>query len=96
MIREHVRLTELLAGWVEADHRFEVVAPHPLNLLCIRLREGNEATDSLIERANLTGKALFTRTVLNSQSTLRISVGSRLTTESHVFAGWQLLQSLAQ
>ena len=96
MIREHVRLTELLAQWVVADHRFEVVAPHPLNLLCIRLREGNEATDSLIERANLTGKALFTRTVLNTQSTLRFSIGSRLTTERHVLDGWQLLQSLAQ
>jgi len=60
------------------------------------LREGNEATDSLIERTNLTGKALFTRTVLNSQSTLRFSIGSRLTTERHVLEAWRLLQSLAQ
>ncbi|MEX2625244.1 MAG: pyridoxal-dependent decarboxylase, partial [Ilumatobacteraceae bacterium] len=36
MIRRHVGLTQELAGWVRADDRFEIVAPHPLNLLCVR------------------------------------------------------------
>ena len=35
MIRRHVELTQRLAALVQADERFEVVAPHPLNLLCI-------------------------------------------------------------
>ncbi len=94
MIREHVRLTQLLADWVQADSRFEIIAPHPLNLLCIRLRAGNEATDSLIDRANATGSALFTRTVLDGKSCLRFSIGARLTEQRHVAAGWALLQSL--
>ena len=38
MIRRHVDLTQALAGWVAADDRFEIVAPHPLNLVCLRLR----------------------------------------------------------
>jgi aromatic-L-amino-acid/L-tryptophan decarboxylase len=38
MIRRHVGLTQELAGWVADDDRFEIVAPHPLNLLCIALR----------------------------------------------------------
>ena len=95
MIREHVRLTQLLAQWVQADDRFEILAPHPLNLLCIRLRAGNAATDELIERANATGLALFTRTVLDRTSCLRFSIGARLTEQRHVAAGWALLQSLA-
>ena len=95
MIREHVRLTQLLADWVSADSRFEIVAPHPLNLLCVRLRDGDAATDALIENANNTGEALFTRTVLNGYSSLRFSIGARLTTERHVEAGWRLLQALA-
>ena len=37
MIRRHVELTQRLAAEVAADDRFEIVAPHPLNLLCIRL-----------------------------------------------------------
>ena len=95
MIRRHVELTQRLAAAVRADDRFEIVAPHPLNLLCIRLVAGDEATDQLIERANATGAVLFTRTVLDGRSTLRFSLGTRTTEWPHVAAAWQLLQSLA-
>jgi len=95
MIRRHVDLTQQLAAWVREDPRFEVVAPHPLNLLCVRLRAGDEATDGLIERANATGAALFTRTVLDGASALRVSVGGRATQERHVRAAWDLLRGLA-
>ena len=96
MITEHVQLTQTLAAWVAADPRFEIVAPHPLNLLCLRLHAGDQATDTLIEQANATGKVLFTRTVLQGHSCLRFSIGGRLTTERHVSAAWSLLQSLAR
>ena len=100
MIREHVRLTGLLAELVAADPRFRIDAPRPLNLLCCSLVAGNAATDALIEAANNTGQALFTRTVLTAPGdaegrvSLRVSIGARLTTERHVLAGWRLLQSL--
>jgi len=94
MIREHVRLTQMLAELVEADDRFQIDAPHPLNLLCCSLVAGSAQTDALIEAANNSGQALFTRTVLNESVSLRFSIGARLTTERHVLAGWQLLQSL--
>ena len=95
MIRHHVAATQALAELVRADERFEVVAPHPLNLLCVSLRSGDQATDSLIERANATGQALFTRTVLDGRVALRFSIGGRTTTEEHVRDGWALLESLA-
>ncbi len=98
MIRDQVALTQTLAEWVSADQRFEIVAPHPLNLLCVRLRDehgGDAATDRLIERANASGEALFTRTVLDGRVACRISVGARATRERHVRAGWELLQRLA-
>ena len=95
MIRRHVAATQLLAGLAAADERFEIVAPHPLNLLCVALRAGDQATDSLIERANASGQALFTRTVLDGRVALRFSIGGRTTDEGHVRAGWGLLQSLA-
>ena len=95
MIREHVRLTQMLADLVEADDRFRIDAPHPLNLLCCSLVAGSTATDALIEAANNTGQALFTRTVLDAAVSLRFSIGARLTVERHVLAGWHLLQSLA-
>jgi aromatic-L-amino-acid decarboxylase len=94
MIREHIRLTQLLAEWVSADQRFEIVAAHPLNLLCLVVRDGDAATDALIERANATGTVLFTRTVLDGRSVLRFSIGARATQERHVRSAWTLLQQL--
>ena len=35
MIADHVAWSEELAGWVQADERFELLAPHPLNLVCL-------------------------------------------------------------
>ena len=95
MIRDHVQLTQLLAELVAADERFEIVAPHPLNLLCMALREGDAATDRLIEQANATGNVLFTRTVLDGRSVLRFSIGARATQERHIRSAWTLLQKLA-
>ena len=95
MIRDHVGWAQALAGWVEADDRFEVVAPHPLNLVCFALRAGDDATDALIEAANATGEALFTRSVVDGRSIVRFCVGGRTTERHHVEAGWRLLQSLA-
>ena len=95
MMRRHVALTQELASWIAIDNRFEIVAPHPLNLLCVRLAAGDTATDALISAANNSGKALFTRTVLDGKVACRISVGGRLTEATHITAAWQLLQSLA-
>ena len=86
MIREHIRLTQLLAEWVAADERFEIVAAHPLNLLCLAVREGDAATDRLIEQANATG-ACSSRA---PSSTVARCCGSRRRTgdrERHVRLG---------
>lgn len=100
MIREHVEWTQELAAAVRRDDRFDIVAPHPLNLLCIARAgdstgEANARTDALIDAANRTGRVLFTRTVLDGRSTLRISIGASATTRDDVFAAWELLQQLA-
>lgn len=95
MIHRHVEATQQLAALVDADPRFHIVAPHPLNLLCIAHVDGNEATDRLVEQANRTGQALFTRTVLDGSSALRISVGGARTEARHVDSAWGLIQSLA-
>jgi len=93
MIRRHVDMTQRLAALVAADELFETVAPYPLNLVCLRLRDGD--TDALIERANATGQALFTRTVLDGQVALRFSIGTKTTEWHHVESAWNLLRSLA-
>jgi aromatic-L-amino-acid decarboxylase len=95
MIRRHVALAGELAEWVAADARFTLAAPPELNLVCLRHIDGDAATDDLIAAANASGRALFTRTVLDGRSVLRFCVGGRATERRHVEAAWQLLQELA-
>jgi aromatic-L-amino-acid decarboxylase len=95
MIRRHVELTRQLAGWVADDPRFEILAPHPLNLLCLGLRAGSDETDRLIDEANATHRVLLTRTVLDGRSALRVSIGGARTEARHVADLWHLLQELA-
>ena len=59
----------------------------------MRPTQANAATDSLIEQANASGQALFTRTVLDGRSVLRVSIGSRTTTRRHVLDAWDLLSA---
>jgi aromatic-L-amino-acid decarboxylase len=95
MIRRHLDLTGELVRRVGADDRFELAAPPSLNLVCVRLRAGDAATDALVAAANATGEALFTRTVLDGRSVLRFCIGGRATQAGHVEAAWALLQRLA-
>ncbi len=96
MIRRHVELTQDLAARVASDDRFDIVAPHPLNLLCLAVRAedvgtSDAATDHLIDAVNATGRALFTRTVLDGRSVLRVSIGGRATERRHVDDAWKLV-----
>jgi len=100
LIRRHVAITQDLATLVTSDARFEIVAPHTLNLLCLRIKgsspeEGDRLTDQLIEAANATREVFFTRTVLNGRSVLRFSIGGRTTERRHVLSAWGMLQRLA-
>jgi aromatic-L-amino-acid decarboxylase len=103
-IRGHVALAQQFAGWVREDPRFEVVAPHPLSLVCFRLRgqtdgEDGEATDAadaeLLRRVNGSGAAYLTHTRVGGRHTLRFAVGGTRTEQRHVAAAWRLIQATA-
>ncbi|MEQ8436305.1 MAG: pyridoxal-dependent decarboxylase [Ilumatobacter fluminis] len=91
-IRRDVELAQEFAAWVAADDRFELVAPHPLNLVCLRVVGDDDApTDELIDRINTAGEFHVTRTVLDGRSALRVSIGAVNTDRSAVQALWQAL-----
>jgi aromatic-L-amino-acid decarboxylase len=98
-LRAHVRsgvdLAAQFAGWVRADERFEVVAPHPFSLVCFRLRAGDEASADLLARVNATGRVFLTHTRVNGHYTLRLAIGSPLTRDQHVAAAWKLIADTA-
>ena len=91
-VREHVRLAQEFAGWVEADDRLELAAKPPLNLVCFRHRDGDDATRALLDRLNATGKLYMTHTKLDDGFTIRFSVGGTLTERRHVEQAWELIR----
>jgi aromatic-L-amino-acid decarboxylase len=92
-IRKHVQLAQEFASWVQADDRFELVAPHPLSLVTFRLRAGDEATRGVMERANASGKLYLTHTTVGGRLALRLAIGSPLTERHHVEAAWRALSA---
>ena len=95
-IREHVRLAQKFASWVEADHRFELAVRPPLNLVCFRLKGGDQANQRLMDALNQSGDLYLTHTRLNQALTLRLSVGQTNTEERHVERAWRRIQQEAE
>ncbi|CCG03192.1 pyridoxal-dependent decarboxylase [Blastococcus saxobsidens] len=95
-IRSHVAMAQELAGWAEADERFDVVAPHPLSLVCLKPRwpegvDADVATMTLLDRLNDGGEVFLTHTTVGREPVLRVAVGSPATTRAHVERVWTLL-----
>jgi aromatic-L-amino-acid decarboxylase len=101
MVREHLRLAALVKDWVEADARFELLAPVDLGLVCFRLNAGLDATEldalnkRLLERINAAGPVYLTHTALRGKFAIRLVVGQRTTEERHVRGAWDIICAAA-
>ena len=101
MVREHIRLAGLVKDWVEADARFELLAPVDLGLVCFRLNDGreeaalNELNRRFLERINAAGPVFLTHTTLRGKYTVRFVVGQRTTQERHVRGAWDIISAAA-
>jgi aromatic-L-amino-acid/L-tryptophan decarboxylase len=87
-IREHVRLGQQFAAWVRNDENFELAAAVPLNLVCFRHKDGDEANQTIMDRLNRSGDLFLTHTKLDGKLTLRLCVGQTNTQERHVKLAW--------
>jgi aromatic-L-amino-acid/L-tryptophan decarboxylase len=94
-IRKHVRLAQQFADWVRGDERFEIAALVPLNLVCFRLKSGDDANQKLMDVLNQSGDLYLTHTRLNDKLTLRLCVGQTSTAERHVEKAWKMIQGTA-
>lgn len=93
-VREHIALARGFAAQVEGHPQLEVVAPHPLNLVCFRHVDGDDATESLLDQVNASGRAFLTHTRLDGRFTIRVAIGAATTEERHVTALWQQMEGL--
>jgi len=94
-VREHVALAQEFADWVRADRSWELAAPAPLNLVCVRHRDGDAVTQQVLERLNASGAAYLTHTRLDDRFVLRVAIGGSATGRAHVERLWHLLRDTA-
>ncbi len=99
-IRDHVRLANLFANWVESDPNFELAAPVMMGVVCFRFVSGDKAridelNSQIVERINASGRAYLTQTKLNGRTAMRVGLGNILTTEEHLRNVWNLIRETA-
>ena len=91
-IREHVRLAQLFASWVEAEPGWDVVAPVPFSVVCFRREGTDEENEALMERVNATGEVYLSHTRLDDRFVMRLAIGNARTTEDDVRLAWEVLR----
>jgi aromatic-L-amino-acid decarboxylase len=93
-IREHVRLAQLFASWVEEAPGWEIVAPHPFSTVCFRHVDSDNF--ELARAATATGEVFVAATTLRGVDTIRLAIGNGATTEDDVRRAWEVLVSCAR
>jgi aromatic-L-amino-acid decarboxylase len=93
VIREHVRLAQLFASWVDDDPDWEVAAPHPFSTVCFRHTSADN--DEIARRATATGEIFVASTKVRGRATIRLAIGNARTTEDDVRRAWEVLRSCA-
>ncbi|HEX6694362.1 MAG TPA: aminotransferase class I/II-fold pyridoxal phosphate-dependent enzyme [Longimicrobiales bacterium] len=102
-IREHIRLAQLFASWVDASPDFERLAPAPFSTVVFRYRPPGVSDESELERINTallarineSGEVYLSHTKAKGRYALRLAIGNVRTEEQHVAAAWRIIQEVA-
>jgi aromatic-L-amino-acid decarboxylase len=92
-IREHVRLAQTFAAWVEEEPGWEVAAPQRFSLVCFRREASDEENARILDAVNASGIAFLSGTRLHGRTVLRLAIGSHRTTEEDVRRTWDALRA---
>ncbi|MBC5809672.1 MAG: aminotransferase class I/II-fold pyridoxal phosphate-dependent enzyme, partial [Candidatus Eremiobacteraeota bacterium] len=99
-LRGHIALAQEFAQWVAAEPGWEVMAPHPLSVVCFRrivAGVDDERTDAhnlaIADNVNATGEMFISPTRLHGRVALRLAIGNERTTRDDVRAAWELLRA---
>ncbi|HEY2153444.1 MAG TPA: pyridoxal-dependent decarboxylase [Vicinamibacterales bacterium] len=106
-LRRDIDNARWLAETVRATPGWKVLAPVPLQTICIRhepadgptLDDGaalDRHTIAWVERVNASGAAYLTPAVLDGRWMARVSIGAEATTRAHVEALWRTIQAAVE
>lgn len=102
-IREHCRLAREFAAWIDADARFERLAPVPFSTVCFRYRpQGvNDETElekinaKLMDAVNASGEIFISHAKIGDVFILRLAIDNMDTRARHVEDAWRVLRETA-
>jgi aromatic-L-amino-acid decarboxylase len=102
-IREHIRLAQEFAGWVDAHPQLERMAPAPFSVVCFRAHpEGTDDEAALerlnaavLEKVNASGEVFLSHAKLKGRYCLHLAIGNLATTQRHVRRAFDLVCSAA-
>lgn len=99
-LRRDIANAQWLAGAVTKTPGWKVVAPVPLQTVCVRHEPPGLSGEALDQhtlgwaaRLNQSGEAYVTPAVLDGRWIVRVSIGAELTEREHVEQLWTLMQS---
>ena len=96
MLRSHIQWAKEFAALVDANPKFERVAPVPLSVVCFRYKGTDDENRAIMERVNASERVFIASTVLNGKLTLRLAIGNLETAWRDVQEAWELLQKAAE
>ncbi len=101
VLREHLRLAQLFASWIDADAAFERLAD--VNLSVVNFRAHPPGLDdaaelellnaALLDRVNASGEVFLSHTKIRGRYALHLAIGNVRTAERHVRRAWELLRA---
>ena len=94
-LRSHIDLAQIFAAWVRAEPGWDVVAPHPLSVVCFRFGDEDDENTAIVDAVNATGDVFLSTTKLDGNVAIRLAVGNERTTEADVARAWELLREAA-
>lgn len=100
VLREHIRLAQQFADWIDTSPHFERMAPTPFSTVCFRAHPAgldddealNELNETLMNRVNENGQVFLSHTKLRGRYTIRLAIGNLYTGAEHIAAAWEQLQ----
>jgi aromatic-L-amino-acid decarboxylase len=100
-LRGHIALAQEFAAWVRANSDWEILAPHPLSVVCFRYRAVDPQTagdfnERLMHAVNATGEVFISHTKIGGDFALRLAIGNLRTERSDVEHAWNLLRAQAR
>jgi aromatic-L-amino-acid decarboxylase len=103
LVREHIRIAGLLAGWIDGDSDLQRMAEVEFSTVVFRHRppdmaEGrlDEHNARILESVNGRREVYLSHTRVRGSYSLRIAIGNIHTTESHVRQAFDLVREAAR